>query len=145
MIFFRLYRAKCSACLQHIVPPNQLVMRALDHVYHMHCFACVACGHPLQKGEEFVVKHGQIFCRMDFEKEMALMPYSPKSKCNVYTNAEWLGSLSTMKTVQLCPNWFAWCLTTNINCFHQKKWRFISIESSVFGIGLVSKYSVIFL
>ncbi|KAL4219219.1 hypothetical protein ACF0H5_021801 [Mactra antiquata] len=74
-----IYRAKCSACLQHIIPPNQLVMRALDHVYHIHCFACVACGQPLQKGDEFVVKHGQLFCRMDFEKEMALMPYSPKS------------------------------------------------------------------
>ncbi|XP_045200231.2 LIM homeobox transcription factor 1-beta.1-like isoform X1 [Mercenaria mercenaria] len=75
----KIYRAKCSACLQHIIPPNQLVMRALDHVYHMQCFVCVACGHPLQKGDEFVVKHGQLFCRMDFEKEMALMPYSPKS------------------------------------------------------------------
>lgn len=76
----RIFRAKCSGCLQQIIPPNQLVMRALDHVFHIQCFACVACGHPLQKGDEFAVRHGQLLCRLDFEKEMAMMPYSPKSK-----------------------------------------------------------------
>ncbi|KAH3797084.1 LIM homeobox transcription factor 1-beta.1-like isoform X2 [Dreissena polymorpha] len=75
----KIFRAKCSGCLQQIIPPNQLVMRALDHVFHIQCFACVACGHPLQKGDEFAVRHGQLLCRLDFEKEMVMMPYSPKS------------------------------------------------------------------
>ncbi|KAK7478488.1 hypothetical protein BaRGS_00030247 [Batillaria attramentaria] len=54
-------------------------MRAAGCVYHLPCFTCIACGHRLQKGDEFVVKDGQLFCRLDFEKEFTLMPLSPKS------------------------------------------------------------------
>ncbi|WAR31563.1 LMX1A-like protein [Mya arenaria] len=74
----KIFRPKCSACMQQICPPNQLVMRAHDHVFHVHCFRCMACGQPLQKGDEFAVRHGQILCRIDFEKEMAFSAYSPK-------------------------------------------------------------------
>lgn len=76
---YRLYGTKCSACLQ-LIPAHELVMRAAGCVYHLPCFTCVACGHRLQKGDEFVVKDGQLFCRLDFEKEYTLMPLSPKSK-----------------------------------------------------------------
>ena len=48
-------------------------MRALDHVYHIHCFVCVGCGRQLQKGDQFVIRAGRLFCRPDFEKEMALI------------------------------------------------------------------------
>lgn len=46
-----------------------------SHVYHVGCFACVACMQPLQKGQQYVVKAGggQLFCRTDFEKEIFLM------------------------------------------------------------------------
>ncbi|XP_025112897.1 LIM/homeobox protein LMX-1.2-like [Pomacea canaliculata] len=74
----KLYGTKCSACLQ-LIPAHELVMRAAGCVYHLPCFTCVACGHRLQKGDEFVVKDGQLFCRLDFEKEYTLMPLSPKS------------------------------------------------------------------
>lgn len=62
------------------IPANELVMRALGNVYHLRCFACVACGHQLQKGDQFVIRDGQLFCRMDFEKEYGVMPLSPKSE-----------------------------------------------------------------
>ncbi|XP_041370837.1 LIM homeobox transcription factor 1-beta.1-like [Gigantopelta aegis] len=75
---FRMFGAKCNGCLQYI-PTNELVMRALNYVYHLPCFACVACGHQLQKGDQYVVKDGQLFCRMDFEKGFSLCPLSPKS------------------------------------------------------------------
>ena len=123
LCIFRIYRAKCSACLQQIIPPNQLVMRALDHIYHIHCFACVVCGHTLQKGEEYVVKHGQLFCRMDFEKEMALLPYSPKSKYNkstllrCYLSKYWKGrSLSTLQfSFQIVFQTQSCCIDTHDN------------------------------
>ncbi|CAH1787177.1 unnamed protein product [Owenia fusiformis] len=72
------YGTKCNGCLQTI-SSNELVMRALGNVYHLRCFMCVICGHQLQKGEQFVIKDSQLFCRIDFEKEFALMPLSPKS------------------------------------------------------------------
>ncbi|XP_013415182.1 LIM homeobox transcription factor 1-alpha isoform X1 [Lingula anatina] len=79
MDYDKLYGTKCNRCRQPI-PPNGLVMRALDHVYHMQCFICVVCGHQLQKGEQFVMKDGQLLCRLDFEKEFAMLPLSPKSE-----------------------------------------------------------------
>ncbi|XP_064649427.1 LIM homeobox transcription factor 1-beta-like isoform X2 [Lineus longissimus] len=75
----QLFGAKCKRCLQSI-PSNELVMRALGNVYHLRCFSCIVCGHQLQKGDQFVLKDGQLFCRLDFEKEFTLMPLSPKSE-----------------------------------------------------------------
>ncbi|GFO39855.1 LIM homeobox transcription factor 1-alpha-like [Plakobranchus ocellatus] len=74
----RLYATKCQACLQ-AVSPSELVMRASGAVYHLGCFACVVCGQRLQKGDEFVIRDGQLFCRLDFEKEFSFLPLSPKS------------------------------------------------------------------
>ncbi|XP_054158074.1 LIM homeobox transcription factor 1-beta-like isoform X2 [Oppia nitens] len=68
----KLYAAKCTGCLEPIAP-TELVMRALDHVYHINCFLCVGCGRQLQKGDQFVIRAGRLFCRPDFEKEMALI------------------------------------------------------------------------
>ncbi|XP_064616536.1 LIM homeobox transcription factor 1-alpha-like [Liolophura sinensis] len=74
----KLFGAKCSGCLQPI-PANELVMRAVGNVFHLGCFICVICGRQLQKGEQFVYKDAQLFCRLDFEKECSLLPLSPKS------------------------------------------------------------------
>ena len=79
LCFSRLYATKCQGCLQ-AVSPSELVMRASGAVYHLACFACVACGQRLQKGEEFVIRDGQLFCRLDFEKEFSFLPLSPKSE-----------------------------------------------------------------
>lgn len=49
-------------------------MRPLPNlVFHLSCFVCVACRIPLQKGEQFLLRDGQIICfRHDLEKEMFL-------------------------------------------------------------------------
>ncbi|KAK9499598.1 hypothetical protein O3M35_002613 [Rhynocoris fuscipes] len=47
-------------------------MRAVDSVFHLRCFLCVVCGVRLQKGDQFVVKQGQLFCRPDYEKEVEM-------------------------------------------------------------------------
>jgi LIM homeobox transcription factor 1 len=48
-------------------------MRVQDnYVYHVNCFACTHCNQPLQKGEQFAFRAGQLICRMDLEKESYL-------------------------------------------------------------------------
>ncbi|EEB11738.1 Homeobox protein ceh-14, putative [Pediculus humanus corporis] len=71
----RIFGVKCSRCGDRILP-HELVMRAQHLVFHLQCFCCIACGQHLQKGEQFVLKAGQLFCRPDFEKEIYLL-HSP--------------------------------------------------------------------
>ncbi|XP_050296604.1 LIM homeobox transcription factor 1-beta isoform X2 [Anthonomus grandis grandis] len=68
----RIFGVKCSRCGDRLLP-QEMVMRAQHHVYHLPCFICVVCCQPLQKGEQFVLRAGQLFCRQDFEKELYLM------------------------------------------------------------------------
>jgi LIM homeobox transcription factor 1 len=73
----RLYAKKCLGCSEK-VGPEELVMRALDSVFHLRCFVCVVCGGRLQKGDQFVIKQGQLFCRPDYEKEVEMLQgYAP--------------------------------------------------------------------
>ncbi|XP_049814062.1 LIM homeobox transcription factor 1-beta, partial [Schistocerca nitens] len=70
--FDKLYVKKCLGCSERIAP-EELVMRALDSVFHVRCFVCVVCGARLQKGDQFVIKQGQLFCRPDYEKEVEML------------------------------------------------------------------------
>ncbi|XP_033150659.1 LOW QUALITY PROTEIN: LIM homeobox transcription factor 1-beta [Drosophila busckii] len=69
----RLFGIKCAACC-HSILPQELVMRPIpNYVFHLSCFVCFACRLPLQKGEQFMLRDGQLFCyRHDLEKEMFL-------------------------------------------------------------------------
>ncbi|KAH8371233.1 hypothetical protein KR093_006672 [Drosophila rubida] len=69
----RLFGIKCAACC-HAILPQELVMRPIpNYVFHLPCFVCYACRLPLQKGEQFMLRDGQLFCfRHDLEKEMFL-------------------------------------------------------------------------
>lgn len=68
----RLFAVKCAGCLEAIAP-SELVMRAQKSVYHLHCFCCCVCERRLQKGDEFVLKEGQLLCKSDYEKERELL------------------------------------------------------------------------
>ncbi|CAJ0952566.1 unnamed protein product [Ranitomeya imitator] len=48
-------------------------MRALESVYHLSCFCCCVCERQLRKGDEFVLKEGQLLCKSDYEKEKDLL------------------------------------------------------------------------
>lgn len=48
-------------------------MRAQKSVYHLSCFCCCVCERQLQKGDEFVLKEGQLLCKGDYEKERELL------------------------------------------------------------------------
>uniref|UniRef100_A0A672N2L3 LIM homeobox transcription factor 1-alpha-like n=2 Tax=Sinocyclocheilus grahami TaxID=75366 RepID=A0A672N2L3_SINGR len=68
----RLFVRKCSACLQAI-SRSELIMRVLGQVYHLGCFSCCECERRLQRGDEFVLKEGQLLCRGDYEKEREML------------------------------------------------------------------------
>ena len=48
-------------------------MRALESVYHLSCFCCCICERQLCKGDEFVLKEGQLLCKRDYERENDLL------------------------------------------------------------------------
>uniref|UniRef100_A0A665T9F3 LIM homeobox transcription factor 1 beta n=1 Tax=Echeneis naucrates TaxID=173247 RepID=A0A665T9F3_ECHNA len=64
----QLFATKCSGCLEKIAP-TEMVMRALECVYHLSCFYCCVCERRLCKGDEFVLKEGQLLCKSDYERE----------------------------------------------------------------------------
>lgn len=68
----RLFATKCSGCLEKIAP-TEFVMRALESVYHLSCFCCCICERQLCKGDEFVLKEGQLLCKSDYEREKDLL------------------------------------------------------------------------
>ncbi|KAM9338566.1 LIM/homeobox protein LMX-1.2-like [Symphorus nematophorus] len=68
----RLFATRCSGCLEKIAP-TEFVMRALESVYHLSCFCCCVCERQLCKGDEFVLKEGQLLCKSDYEREKDLL------------------------------------------------------------------------
>nr|XP_056711051.1 LIM homeobox transcription factor 1-alpha-like isoform X1 [Euleptes europaea] len=68
----KLFQTKCSGCLKAIAP-SEFIMRVLENVYHVHCFSCCECERRLQRGDEFVLKEGQLLCRSDYEKEREML------------------------------------------------------------------------
>lgn len=64
-----MFSVKCLRCSDRVLP-NDMVMRAQNYVFHLTCFVCCVCCQPLQKGEQFILRNGQLFCRHDFEKDL---------------------------------------------------------------------------
>ncbi|TWW66647.1 LIM/homeobox protein Lhx3 [Takifugu rubripes] len=65
--FFKRFGTKCAACQQGI-PPTQVVRRAQDFVYHLHCFACIVCKRQLATGDEYyLMEDSRLVCKTDYE------------------------------------------------------------------------------
>ncbi|XP_007237040.3 LIM/homeobox protein Lhx4 isoform X2 [Astyanax mexicanus] len=65
--FFKRFGTKCASCQQGI-PPSQVVRKAQDFVYHLHCFSCVMCSRQLATGDEFyLMEDGRLVCKSDYE------------------------------------------------------------------------------
>ncbi|CAJ0952504.1 unnamed protein product [Ranitomeya imitator] len=67
-----LFAVKCGSC-HDTITPSEFVMRAQKSVYHLGCFCCCVCERQLQKGDEFVLKDGQLLCKSDYERERDLL------------------------------------------------------------------------
>ncbi|KAI5091006.1 LIM homeobox transcription factor 1-alpha [Silurus meridionalis] len=90
----KLFVRKCSACLQ-VIGRSELIMRVLGQVYHLGCFSCCECERRLQRGDEFVLKEGQLLCRGDYEKEREMLAaISPAPTESVKSEDEEGGSSS---------------------------------------------------
>merc|ERR550532_3598561 len=64
----RRFGVKCGRCGQCLLP-HDLVMRTRFSIYHIACFVCTVCGTTLNRGDQYVVRAGQLVCMADYEKE----------------------------------------------------------------------------
>eukprot|EP00057_Strongylocentrotus_purpuratus_P008208 XP_011662682.1 PREDICTED: LIM/homeobox protein Lhx4 isoform X2 [Strongylocentrotus purpuratus] len=69
--FFKRFGTKCSSCEKGIAP-TEIVRRALDNVYHLHCFCCIICTRQLSTGDEFfLMTDNKLVCKQDYEAAKA--------------------------------------------------------------------------
>ncbi|XP_047524187.1 protein apterous-like isoform X6 [Pieris napi] len=65
--YLRLYGSKrCARCNTQI-SASELVMRARDLVFHVHCFSCALCSTRLTKGDTFGIRDSAVYCRLHYE------------------------------------------------------------------------------
>lgn len=78
--YYRLFAVKrCARCQQGIFA-NELVMRARDLVYHLHCFTCAWCNTVLTQGDYFGLKDNLVYCRTHYELLVQGEPYLPRDR-----------------------------------------------------------------
>ncbi|CAH1390980.1 unnamed protein product [Nezara viridula] len=65
---------RCARC-QAAISSSELVMRARELVFHVHCFTCAACSALLTKGDTFGMRDGAVFCRLHYAELPPLSPY----------------------------------------------------------------------
>nr|XP_021185768.2 protein apterous isoform X2 [Helicoverpa armigera] len=65
--YFRLYGSKRCARCNTPISASELVMRARDLVFHVHCFSCALCSTPLNKGDTFGIRDSAVYCRLHYE------------------------------------------------------------------------------
>ncbi|XP_073945640.1 LIM/homeobox protein Lhx9-like [Choristoneura fumiferana] len=65
--YFRLYGSKRCARCNTTISASELVMRARDLVFHVHCFSCALCSTHLNKGDTFGIRDSAVYCRLHYE------------------------------------------------------------------------------
>lgn len=64
---------RCGRC-QAAILSSELVMRARELVFHVHCFTCAVCACPLTKGDHFGMRDGAVLCRLHYEMSLSEPP-----------------------------------------------------------------------
>ncbi|XP_014243866.1 protein apterous-like isoform X2 [Cimex lectularius] len=75
--YYRLFGMKRCARCQAAILSSELVMRARELVFHVHCFTCAVCSSLLTKGDTFGMREGAVFCRLHYSELPPLSPYPP--------------------------------------------------------------------
>ncbi|GBP05223.1 Protein apterous [Eumeta japonica] len=65
---------RCSRC-QATISATELVMRARDLVFHVHCFTCALCNSPLTKGDTFGIRDSAVYCKLHYETMPEYAPH----------------------------------------------------------------------
>ncbi|CAG9864672.1 unnamed protein product [Phyllotreta striolata] len=65
--YYRLFSMKSCARCHVTILSSELVMRAKEFVFHVHCFSCEVCNAILTKGDQFGMRNGSVLCRVHFE------------------------------------------------------------------------------
>ncbi|XP_069674434.1 LIM/homeobox protein Lhx9-like isoform X2 [Periplaneta americana] len=73
--YYRLFGMKRCARCQAAILFTELVMRARDLVFHVHCFTCAVCNATLSKGDHFGMREGAVLCRAHYELEPHPAPF----------------------------------------------------------------------
>ncbi len=60
----RLFGAKCDKCMRSF-GKSDYVMRAKNKIFHLECFRCAACEKQLVPGDEYSLRHDELFCKDD--------------------------------------------------------------------------------
>lgn len=121
--FSRLFvKNRCLGCGDKI-GSDELVMRALDNVFHLKCFICVVCGVRLQKGDQYVIKQSQLFCRPDYEKEVEMFQYNYGMHFSTLLQRQILMFSYVFRWILLwrylpLPNWWSTWSETSSNNTH---------------------------
>ena len=71
----RLFGAKCDKCLRSF-GKSDYVMRAKNKIFHLECFQCAACEKQLMPGNEYSLRHDELFCK-DHSLEAAASVVAP--------------------------------------------------------------------
>lgn len=71
---YRLFGMKRCARCQATILSSELVMRARELVFHVHCFSCAVCNSPLTKGDHFGMRESTVLCRLHFEMALSEPP-----------------------------------------------------------------------
>ncbi|XP_058234893.1 LIM homeobox transcription factor 1-alpha [Hemibagrus wyckioides] len=66
----QLFSVRCRACVE-VISPAELVMRAGDAVFHLHCFYCSVCECRLQKGDRCVLVGDKLLCTQHYQHTLS--------------------------------------------------------------------------
>lgn len=111
----RRFGTKCASCQQGI-PPTQVVRKAQDFVYHLHCFACIMCSRQLATGDEFyLMEDGRLVCKVDYETAKQ----NGRSAC-VYVNYWAMVDIQLGKKIQV-QTWLISAALTWFSLWGQKQ------------------------
>lgn len=67
---------RCARC-QAAILFTEMVMRARDLVFHVHCFTCAVCNSTFSKGDQFGLKDSSVLCQIHYELAVSEQQQSP--------------------------------------------------------------------
>ncbi|CAF4050187.1 unnamed protein product, partial [Didymodactylos carnosus] len=68
-----LHGVHCHRC-QQVIQLDEIVMKAMDKMFHLRCFSCFQCNDILNKGDQYAIdRDGHLLCRQDFEQNLLIM------------------------------------------------------------------------